>query len=339
MLRLSLLVSLAAAIVAVIVLWVVLGGSPPLEARFALESCRKVNLRDVDTGKQLAGISDMVLLPDGDTLVLSAFDRSDLTRPFGGLFAVSLFELARGSGEIEVEALVKDYQLAGGVHPQGIAYSGGRIALINGAGDGAFIDVIERRDSLWTPVARHSHDAFCRLNDLAFDFGGNLLVTRDRASCRLNVIDALPFYATGIVLTVSPEGQVRASDERYFLPNGIVMGPTDQPIVAEMRGQQLSGEIDRPMPGGPDNLTVDEDGAIVAAVHPSLWKMFLYTNGFAFSSPSRVVRFDPGPSELEILFDDPGGDLLSAVGVGLLEEGRLYLGSTVDGGLGVCGAS
>ena len=329
--------------IAVIVLWLAFGGSSPsLEARYALQNCRTVSLRDVDTGKLLAGISDMVLLPDGDTLVLSAFDRSDQTRPFGGLFGVSLFELARGARELEVEALVKDYQLAGGVHPQGIAYddSNGRIAIINDIGveRRAVIDVIEPQGTQWVPVARHTHEAFCRTNDLAFDFGGNLIVTRDRASCRLNVIDALPFYATGILLTVSPEGLVRASEEHYFLPNGIVMGPTDQPIVAEMRAERLSGDVERLMPGGPDNLTLD-DGAIVAAVHPSLWKMFLYTNGFAFSSPSRVVRYDPDQGELEVLLDDPGGDLLSAVGVGLLEEGRLYLGSVVDEGLGVCNAS
>ncbi|HUF57043.1 MAG TPA: hypothetical protein VMM55_10845 [Thermohalobaculum sp.] len=341
MLRLSLLVSLGAAMIAVMVLWFAFGGSgPAVEARYDLENCRRVDLRDSFTGKLLAGVSDMALLPDGDTLVLAALDRTDQTLPFGGLFGVSLFELERGAPVLEVEAIVKPYDLAGGVYPEGIDYdaSSGRLALINNVGgEGtAVIDVIERQDELWSPVARHMHDAFCRASDVAFDFGGNLLVTRDRAICHLSVMDAMPFYPTGLMLVVTPDGTVRATEDRFFLPNGIVIGPTGLPIVAEMRAEKLTGDIDRPMPGGPDNLTIDEDGGVVAALHPSLWKFFFYLNGFAFSSPSRVVRFDPGSSQLEILLDDPGGDLLSAVGVALLEEERLYLGSVTDDGIGIC---
>ena len=340
MLRLSLLVSLGVAMIAVLAMWLAFGGSPPLEARYALENCRRVDLRDTDTGKLLAGVSDMALLPDGDTLVLSAFDRADQTRPFGGLFSVSLLELARGAAELEVEPMIKSYQMPGGVFPQGIDLdpSTGRIALVNHVGrdNATVIDVIERQDGLWSLANRHQHEAFCRASDVAFDFGGNLLVTRDRSDCQLNVIDALPFYATGLMLIVAPDGTVRAADERYYLPNGITVGPTGLPIVAEMRAERLTGDVDRPMPGGPDNMTTDDDGALVVAVHPSLWKFFFYRNGFAFSSPSRVVRFDPGPSEMEILLDDPGGDLMSAIGVGLLDEGRLYLGSVVDDGIGVC---
>lgn len=341
MLRLSLLVTLGAAMVAIIVLWLVFGGgSAALEARFALENCRRVDLRDVDSGRLLAGIADMTLLPDGDTLVLAAHDRSDQTLPFGGLFSVSLFDLERGGDELPVSPVVKPYQIAGGVLPEGIDYdaSTGRIALINHVGDERFtvIDVIERQGDIWVPVARHTHEAFCRANDLTFDFEGNLLVTRDRANCGLNVMDALPFYPTGLLLVVTPDGAVRATEERFYLPNGIVMGPTGLPVIAEMRAERLTGDVERPMPGGPDNMTTDATGGIVAAVHPGLWRLFFYLNGFSFYSPSRVVRVDPSSGALEVLLDDPGGDLLSAVSVGLLEEETLYLGSTVDDGIGVC---
>ncbi len=340
MLRLSLLVSLGAAIIAVLAMWLAFGGSPPLEARYALETCRRVDLRDIDTGKLLAGVADMAMLPDGDTLVLAAFDRSDQTLPFGGLFSVSLLEIARGAAELEVEPLIKSHQMPGGILPQGIDIdpSSGQIALINAIGrdDTSVVDVIEQDEGLWTLARRHTHEAFCRVSDVAFDFGGNLLVTRDRANCQLSVIDAMPFYATGLLLVVSPEGAVAAAEERYFLPNGVAIGPTGLPIVAEMRAERLTGDIDFPMPGGPDNMTIDSGGRVVVAVHPTLWKFFFYVNGFAFSSPSRVVRFDPGPSELEVLLDDPGGDLMSAIGVGLIEEERLYLGSVVDDGIGIC---
>ena len=341
MLRLSILASLGVAMIAVVALWLAFGGSSPsVAARYALENCRRVDLRDVDTGRLLAGVSDMALLPDGDTLLLSAFDRTDQTLPFGGLFGVSLFELERGAAELEVEAVIKPYDLAGGVSPQGIDFdaSSGRLALVNSVApeDYSVIDVVERQGELWMPIARHTHEAFCRINDVAFDFGGNLLVTRDRSSCALNVVDALPFYATGLLLVVTPDGTVRATDERLFLPNGVIMGPTGRPVVAEMRAEQLTGDVERLMPGGPDNITIADDGSLVVALHPSLWKYFFYLNGFAFSSPSRVARVDPSTRDLEILLDDPGGDLMSAVGVALLEEERLYLGSVTDDGIGIC---
>lgn len=341
MLRLTLLVTLGAAMIAIVVLWAAFGGgSPPIDARYALANCRTIALRDIDTGKTLAGISDMAILADGDTLVLSAFDRSDQTRPFGGMFSLSLFDLERGVDEIEVEGIVKSYQLPGGIFPQGLDYdpSTGRIAFINDIGDEstAVIEVIEPEGPIWTPVKRYTHDAFCRMNDVAFDFGGNLLVTRERANCGLSVMDALPFYPTGLMLVVAPDGTVGTTEDRYYLPNGVVLGPTGLPIVAEMRAERLTGDVERLMPGAPDNMTIDDDGAIVTAVHPSIWTFFLYANGFAFSSPSRVVRYDPGPSVLEVLLDDPGGDLMSAIGVALLEEDRLYLGSVVDEGIAIC---
>ena len=50
-----------------------------LPARFALEDCRRVALTDIGSGRPIVGVEDMALLPDGDTLILSAMDR--LVRP------------------------------------------------------------------------------------------------------------------------------------------------------------------------------------------------------------------------------------------------------------------
>lgn len=339
--RVGLLISVGLALVAVIVAWIIFGGTTPLEARFALADCRKISLRDAETGKLIKGAEDMLFLPDGDTLVVAAYDRADEVLPFTGIFGVSLLDIDQGTEEITVEELIKSYNLQGGVKPQGIAInaSGDRLAIINRVGPEyrTVIDVMEWQGDLFRRGERHEHEAFCRANDLTFDLSGNLLITRDRAQCRLSVIDMVPFYATGILLTLTPEGELSAGEERYMFPNGIVMGPTGNPIIAETRAARLSGGyVDTVLPGGPDNLTVDDQGALIAAVHPSLWQLFLYLNGFAFSSPSRVIRADPERTDIEVLFDDPDGELMSAVSVGVMFEDRLYMGSAVDEGILVC---
>lgn len=339
--RYGLLISIGVALLAVIAAWIVFGGTPPLDARFALSDCRHVDLRDTETGDLVAGAEDMVFLPDGDTLLVSAFDRADERRPLTGLFGVSLLDLQQGTEEIAVEALIKSYTLRGGVKPYGIALSssGERLALINRVGpeDRTVIDVLDWEGDYFRPTERHEHEAFCRANDLTFDLSGNLLVTRDRAQCRLSPIDMIPYHATGIVLTLTPEGELSAGEERYMFPNGIAIGPTGSPIVAETRAGRLSGGyVDALLPGGPDNLTIDDQGALIAAVHPSLWQLFLYVNGFAFSSPSRVVRADPERTDIEVLFDDPDSELMSAVSVGVMRDGRLYMGSAIDDGIVVC---
>ena len=341
MLRFSFLLSLAVAIVTVLVLWFVYGGSESLPARFALEDCRRVALHDARSGKAIAGAEDLALLPDGDTLVVSALNRSDQIRPFGGLFGVSLLDLARGGDEVTARKLVETWDLRGGVHPHGIALdpAGERLAVVNRIGpeNRAVIDILEWGDGRFRPVMRAEHEAYCRANDLAFDFDGDLLITRDRARCEGSIVDWVPFHPTGLLLTLTPEGRLAVGGERYFFPNGIAMGPTGLPVIAETRAARLvSRHGFVPLPGGPDNLTVDDQGAVIAAVHPSPWWLFLYRNGLAFSSPSRVVRTDPDGGAKEVLFEDPGGDILSAVSVGLMHDGGLYMGSLIDEGIAVC---
>ena len=341
MLRFRFLLSLAVAIVAVLVLWFVYGGGEPLPARFAPEDCRRVALRDRESGTLIAGAEDMALLPDGDTLVVSAIDRSDQIRPFSGLFGVSLLDLARGGGEVSARKLVQNHELRGGVHPHGIALdpSGERLALVNRVGPEhrTAIDVLEWHDGRFLPLRRDMHEAYCRANDLAFDFDGDLLITRDRARCGASIVDMIPFHPTGLLLTLTPEGRLAAGEDRYYHPNGIAIGPTGLPVIAETRAARLvSRRGFVPLPGGPDNLTVDDEGAVIAAVHPSAWWAYLYRNGLAFSAPSRVIRTDPDGAAKEVLFEDPGGDVLSAVSVGLMHDGRLYMGSPIDKGIAVC---
>lgn len=317
---------------------------PPAElpARFAASDCERVALTDTDSGRALVGAEDMALMPDGDTLLVSAHDRLALARrpdtaPEGGLYEVSLTRLAAGEGW--TRPLTVAGSVEGGLFPHGIAVSrdGARLALVNRGRDGTTSIIAgDLASGVFTPRHRRGGSAVCRANDL--DFTGTaptaLRVTLDRADCGVSWADLRPGATTGRVVALDPAGAAPPTLEADGLAfaNGIA-----GLWVAETRGARLAHLLDRPvsLPGGPDNLTWDEAGGLVAALHPSMLQIAVYLAGYASSAPSRIVRVARDRS-VEVLFDDPEGALFSGATVGLLREDVLVAGSVLDAGLMVC---
>jgi hypothetical protein len=315
-----------------------------LPARFALEDCRRVALTDTGSGRPVVGVEDMVLLPDGDTLILSAMDR--LARewrpdeaPEGGLYEVSLRRLA--AGEVWAAPIVGSGAIEGGLFPHGIAVSddGERLAFINRRRDGtvSIVGGTLRRGAFSVRTAR-SDPLFCRANDLAF-FGDGamaLRVTLDRGDCGLSWTDLKPGSTSGRVVSVNLGGLAPPKVEQTGLAfaNGIA-----GLYVAETRGWRLHHRLDRPvdLPGGPDNLNWDGLGGLVAALHPSLFRLAAYRYGYHDTAPSRIVRVDLDRN-VEVLFDDPAGEVFSGASVAVLAGGVLVAGSMRDAGLLVCKA-
>ena len=71
-------------------------------------------------------------------------------------------------------------------------------------------------------------------------------------------------------------------------------------------------------PGGPDNLTWDGLGGLIAAVHPSLFLLAAYRYGYHDTAPSRIMRVDL-ERNIETLFDDHAGALFSGASVAVPE--------------------
>ena len=304
----------------------------PLPARFALEDCRRVDLLDDESGRRIAGVEDLVLAQGGATLILSAQDRLDTTRPEGGLYAVGLFGLGAGQG-VRAQPLAAPRE--GNFRPHGIAISpdGRRLAVVNHLSD--VIGVVEigpLGPDGWRADRRISDPRLCRANDLDFAPAGDgvetLRVTIDRADCGTSIRDLAG--DTGSVALIRGETM---SIERTGLdfPNGILGG-----WVAETRGERLSGADGIiPLPGGPDNLK-PSDGRIITALHPNLVRTGLYIHGWIPRVSSRIVSIDPGTGAVEILFDDPEGEVFSGATVGVLTGDRLIAGSVQDEGLLYC---
>lgn len=313
-----------------------------LPARFAPEDCVRAVLSDTASGRPLVGIEDMALLPDGDTLILSAADRLALrwrpeSAPEGGLYQLSLTRLA--AGQTWAAPLVPAGTIPGGLFPHGIAVSGdgGYLAAVNRSREGqTAILAGPLASGAFTPRHVRSDPELCRANDL--DFTGEattaLRVTLDRAACGAAWADLRPGAATGrvIALDLATPAPPRTELGGLAFANGIA-----GLWVAETRGWRLLHLLDRPvaLPGGPDNLTWDGNGGLVTALHPSTARIAAYLHGYRDNAPSRIVRVAPDRS-VEVLFDDPGGALFSGATVAVLRGDLLVAGSAIDAGLLVC---
>lgn len=320
-----------------------------LEVAFGLESCRNLALTDADTGKPITGIEDIALMPDG-SLVLSAHDRLDPAEPDGGLYRLVVPDAA--IAEASLSSLIDPSEVPGGLRPHGITLSNDpatdrdQVLVINRPRNG------EMRQLIWLSLKGDGVEAtsissspqICAANDLV-QGDDRTWVTVDRASCPgLSLGEMVGWKQQGRVIGWTFGGQ--ASDVRngLFFPNGITLLPDrPHPIVAETRGERLIALSPMPgiedsvdLPGAPDNLTTDRQGHVIAALHPSLPELALYRHGWISRAHSRIARVDMESGDVEMLFDDPGGTLLSAATVAVLTEGRLIAGSVRDGGLLIC---
>ena len=314
-------------------LWLLSPGAA-LKAKYQPDDCRRLALIDPRTGKPIVGIEDLALAPNGDTLIMSAHDRRAADAPGGGLYMMNLsaikadpptllrLDAVRGEGEV--------------FRPHGIALDPetGALAVINRYRSGAArVEVGPIGPSGWSPEWQIAADRLCRANDLSYRSEG-LFVTLDRADCGPSIRDLTPWTGTGAVARLTPDAIIFETDGLSFA-NGI-----DGAAIAETRAKaiRMDKNVRVELPGGPDNLTRDSSGALIAAVHPGLLRLFLMREGVFARAGSRIVRIPPG-GDVEILFDDPGGDLISAATVGLMAGNVLLMGSATDSGLLVCESS
>lgn len=329
----------------------------PLPARFALESCRKVALTDRATGAPIVGAEDLVLY-EGDTLFLAAYDRlaaetaavEGRTPPDGGIYRVSTGALDRVA-RLTLTNEVDPARMRDGLHPHGLDARLAKLVFVNRAvaaegTRGTELRVMAIREDGLEPLRRVRNPGLCAANDV-YLAGQRVDVTFDRAACPgLSLDEALFPEGKGRVAQIGvadySSGAIGRVEEGFTYPNGVVrvrIGGDYPRMVAETRAERLHREGMAPvaLPGGPDNLTVDAEGQIVAALHPQMLRLALYRGGWIDRAPSRIARVNPETGATEILFDDPEGAVFSAATAAVLAGGMLVAGSVRDAGLLVCG--
>lgn len=330
--------------------------APP--AAYGHDECRRVALLDGATGAVITGAEDVALDAARGRLFLSAYDRRAARRairrkaaeiPEGGVYVVQLGALRDAETRIEATPLVRAGETSGGLRPHGLTYDGqtDEVVFINRG--------YQKIDGRWRLNARlqriGSNGAVivgpdvatrCAANDVIHDAEG-IVVSFDHEKCGWRALfeDALTLRRSGVALASGPALFDAAAHANGLVPignAGIALAATREKALLLLE-RTPSGYAERlriPAPGGPDNLSVGTDGAIVAAVHPSLARYALSLRMGFGTAPSRVVKFEGDGAMTETLFDDPSGRVFSGATVAVEKDGLLILGSATDSGLLVC---
>ncbi len=327
-------------------------------ARYSHDQCRRLDLVDAATGDRLVGAEDFALDASSGRLYFSAYDRRSVEKaarrgdeklPEGGVFEISLKEVFDTKLQVEAVPLVAPGEIAGGLRPHGLSYDADNHELV-------FINRSYHRSKRGWKMEPHlqrigaNGEMFVAEKSSAPCAANNVLVTNhatytsfDHSACdwRARFEDLLNLKRTGVV----NEKGVRLY-ERAAFANGLARTKTGGVVLAATRNKELIFLEEEPgglvetarieTPGSPDNLTISYDGAIVAAVHPSLLRLALNRKLGLGKAPSRIIKTDTDTGDLQTLFNDRSGKLFSAATVAVEMQEGLIAGSVTDAGILVC---
>ncbi len=330
-------------------------------AQYSDAQCRRVALVDAVTGASLVGAEDFAIEPAAGRLFVSVYNRRSVERaarkrehkiPEGGVYEVSLPEIFAGKAtSITAKPLIASGEIAGGLRPHGISYdpANRELVFINRAyhrsGRGWKMQPhLQRIGAGGALVVAEKDSVPCNANDVLATSRGTY-TSFDHSACNwmAGVEDIFRLKRSGVI----DAGGARLF-ERAAFANGLAQTLSGEVVVAATRENALiflteqSGALEEnariKTPGGPDNLTIADDGGVIAAVHPSMVRLALNRKLGIGKAPSRIVKADPKTGALKILFDDRSGKLFSAATVAVQTPDGLVAGSVTDEGLLVCRA-
>ncbi len=328
------------------------------EAYYEHDQCSRIALIN-EVGDTLVGVEDIAPdLVEGQ-LFLSAYDRRLVERavrrkddelPQGSVYKLSLDDIFESDGgDVSVVSLIAPGEIAGGVRPHGLDFDAVNHELI-------FVNrAYERNGRSWkmTPHLQRigangelfvgeTSRAPCSANDVALS-DDQVYTSFDHSACnwRAGVEDIFRLKRSGVA---GADGAVLF--DRAAFANGIVKASDKEIAIGATRENALlffkisPDSLEQTMrietPGGPDNLTRTDSGAIIAALHPAKFRLMLNRKFGIGKAPSRIVRIDRDKGEVEVLFEDRSGELFSAATVAVETSDGLVAGSVTDEGVLVC---
>ncbi|HNR88278.1 MAG TPA: SMP-30/gluconolactonase/LRE family protein [Spirochaetota bacterium] len=235
-------------------------------------------------------------------------------------------------------------------HPLGIdLYRSGetvRLFAVNIRADGKYIEIFDYRDGALTHVESLHSDLITSPNDIAAAGPRSFYVTND---CGLTS----PLGRTIENYLKLPLGSVVHFDgvrfttaaRRLVYANGIALSRDGKRLfVASLLGRSLEVYDRDPAQGTldhsasidlgtcPDNISVDNMGALWIAAHPQVMKVMPHRDNPSLLSPSQVLTVSFGPDggfRITDVYVDPGTGI-SASSVGAATDGRLLIGTIFD---------
>jgi hypothetical protein len=350
------------------------------ERAWAEAACRHV-IVEAPGSRVVSGAEDLAVDRDRGVLYLSAFDRRAVAARrlepsgrliLGGIYAVPVAALAEAR-RVTARDVSAEFKRQHDFRPHGIGlYREGGTAralfAVNRSyrqvgGDWKRSDRVEMFD-LDSHGLRHrktvAHPLMCRANDVAALGPGSFLVTNDHGTCAGFGKLAEDVAGLSASYVLHYDGKVtRKVATNIPFANGIVVGAGGQVYVAATRGHGIhvydlktllaatkplsSVPSVIPVGSGVDNLSFDNDGALLAAVHPSMFKLAVHLRGWlgpleAESHVARIPLDKPMRARPSVIFKDNGIKFpaaTSAVAVGSLT----VIGSVTAPGIMVCKAT
>lgn len=341
---------------AAILLFALAGGCARKDAeapRFALDQCARVTLIDEATGAAIAGAEDLDIDRAGKRIFVSAYDRRgaeaaasrrDEVIPQGGVYAIDIAALSSGAASLELRSLIEPALVEGGLRPHGISFNPGSgvLAFVN-RGYVADGKAWRRQVTLVVldaaqPDAIDVVPADCAANDLTSQ-NGRWILTLDHGGCGWRAaFEDVTAARSGRVIDDAGE-EIQSG---LGFANGAVTAADGRLVVAATRDRALhifNAAADRALiqlSAAPDNLTLSEEGRIVAAVHQNLIALGMQRKLGLGRSPSRIVEIDLETGDQRLLFDDPKASHMAAATAAIHTENLLVIGSVLDRGLVVC---
>ncbi len=325
---------------------------------YAHDQCRRVAILEADTRRPIIGAEDLAFDAEADRLIISAYDRRSVERaatsgaetiPEGDLYFVELSALAGDTEEMALQPVVERGSVAGGLRPHGISFDPAtkQISVVNRVYDSAGggwrmrprIDRFGADGALTTVESPALH---CSANDLT-TLDGETLVSFDHAGCGWRAVleDIAATRKSGLATLAGEElfvGARHANGVIATLDGDIALAATRDRAVLLLSANGGEFALTKKIhtPGGPDNLTLSDDGSIIAALHPSLMAIGAQRRLGVGKAGSRIVRIDLSSGRNVLLFDDPKAELFSAATAAIEVDGTLVAGSVLDAGLLVC---
>lgn len=189
-------------------------------------------------------------------------------------------------------------------------------------------------------------------NDVAAVGPRSFYVTNDRgykegAMAQIEAYMALPF--SSLAFFDGQEGAIAV--EGMTFANGVAVSEDGKFVyVSEFLRRRVTAfernvdtnELTRRrivgLPTGPDNIEIDEKGALWVAGHPKVFDFLKHAEDASAISPSEVWKINPATGEREIVFRDVGGKL-NASSVGAARDGMLIVGAVFDDHVLICPGS
>ena len=295
----------------------------------------------VNVVAEISGPEDLELNHDSGLLYFISSNPCGENPGRGGIYSVDLNRDTR-------QAIAFEFEQPLDFHPHGLSYlhQGDSQYLFtnNHRSDGVHSVEIFRitKDNQLEHLESITDPLLTSPNDLVAVGPRSFYVTNDgRAHDRFTrSVDTFLGRKTGAVLFFNEQRFITAVDNLDF-PNGIALDThKKQVMVAEtlsghvktyqMVEKNLLRFVDNFYVGvGIDNISINPNGLLVAAMHPNLWALSKHLKGSAQPSPSKIVQIDLVTGVQSSLYQHDGGQV-SGISSAVPYQGFLYLGAVCD---------